>query len=101
MANTYQSIDIQGAGGSSQPPFTQTFVNASWVLSGGFYELVVPASIHGKGVNVQVQVFEQIDVSNFSEVITDIKVSTIGDVTVIIEQTPDTRFDGKVVIVGE
>jgi len=88
-----------GAGGGSVP-YQGTILIASWVLNGATYELLIPESSHGKGAIIAVQVFE-LSGGVYSEVEVDIRISASGDITLIIQSSPDLRFDGKLIVIGE
>lgn len=100
MANTYQSIDLNGnvGGGGSNPPYTSSFLIANWSLNVSVYEISVPEATHERGANIIVQVFE-LTGGVYKEVDVDIEISATGDVKIIIDS--DLRFDGKVNITGE
>ena len=100
MALTYSNINIvpEGGGGST-PPFSSTFSIGSWTLLVTDYFINIPESSHNFGTDTQVQVFELVG-SDYIEVETEILINPTGDVKININQTPDTRFAGKIVIVG-
>jgi len=101
VANTYDSINLDSAGGSgSQPTTSVSFLIANWTLNVSEYEITVLASVHTRGVNPQVQVFEKVGTDHV-EVVTDIVVQSNGDIIIKIAQTPDVRFDGKIIIIGD
>lgn len=100
MANTYQSINMDAVGGSSQPPYQESFLSGSWVLNVDIYEIVIPKATHDKGTIISVQVFEKV-VNDYIEVGTTVIVDTAGNLTLQVSTVPDLRFEGRVVIVGE
>lgn len=101
MANTYNNINIVpvGGGGPSNPPFSSVFSIGSWTLLGSEYFINVPESSHGLGIELQVQVFEESG-TDYVEVDTQVLINASGDVKITINQIPENRFDGKIVIVG-
>jgi len=89
-------IDFQVTG-SSVPPYVGTFTEASWALDGDSYLIQVAESVHLKGVNPSIQVFEEIS-GDFEEVETKIELNASGDVSILVSQFPDLRFSGKIII---
>lgn len=88
---------ISTTGGSSSPGYSQTLNSGAWVAGVGVYTITILQSVHGKGTNPQVQVFQSVG-PDYEEIITGITLSPLGDVTLTINSTPDARFDGKVII---
>ena len=99
MANKYVLINATGSGGGSAETFTQSFNNTTdWgAASGGFYTIAIPQSTHGKSIQPLVQLYEA-DSGDFAQVDAEIVISVAGDVNIIVTETIDTRFTGKVVI---
>jgi hypothetical protein len=77
--------------------YVQTFTTATFGASGGNYILTITAATHGLGTSPGVEVFELVG-SDYVVIISSILVNTSGDVTISVNQTPDARFNGKVVI---
>lgn len=75
--------------------YDQSFIISNWVLNAPDYELTILASTHGLGTKVDGTVYEKISTDHI-EVLTDILVTSIGDVILKINSVPDTRFDGRV-----
>lgn len=105
MGRTYKRIALNpnlggGSGGSGNPSFSSSFTIASWSLNVDQYELSIPEVTHDRGSNPLVQVFE-LDGSEFKEVQVDIEVDGSGNIKIIVDSSPDLRFDGKVNIIGE
>ena len=99
MANTYQSINLNGnGGGGSNPPYSSTFLIATWSLNGSVYEIDIPEATHGRGAEIVVQVFE-LTGGVYKEVEVDIEITSAGNITIIVDS--DLRFDGKINITGE
>lgn len=77
--------------------YLANFIIASWTLSAGEYVIEYPKTLHSKGDNPIVQVFE-LELGQYSPVIMTVEVTNIGLVRLRIPQTPDLRFEGKVII---
>lgn len=79
-------------------PFVDTFLVADWGTSGGLYTLSVLAATHAKGVSPLVQVFEE-DTGKYIQVGIAVEIdSGNGNITLSVSQSPDLRFNGKIVI---
>lgn len=89
-------IDFQVTGGST-PPHVASFVSGDWVSDSGQYQITVLAGTHLKGINPTVQIYEDV-LGLFEEIEAPIELNTLGDITIIVEQTPDLRFSGKMII---
>jgi len=101
MAKIYKSINLDSSGGgSSTPPYGQSFSIATWSSSGSVYEIDILEATHEQGANVIVQVFELVS-GVYREVELDIIASPAGNVTIEVSLSPDLRFAGKIVIKGE
>jgi hypothetical protein len=91
---------LQFVGGASKPT-SQANITAlgDWGSPvSGQYSLTILASTHGMGPNPIVEVLEDMT-THFEVVIPDmIKINASGDVTVVVPETPDLRFLGKVLI---
>lgn len=83
--------------GTGATKFSQDFLIADWILNGTQYEITVLATTHNKGVNPIVQVVEN-NTGIYSLILTSYDISVSGDITLIVSQTPDNRFDGKIII---
>lgn len=82
------------------PNYVQTFnATTDWGSSlGGFYTIVIPVSTHGKGSNPVIQVFELIG-SDYDIVDTTIFIDSItSSISIKSLQSPDSRFQGKIII---
>lgn len=77
--------------------YTRSFSTGDWVLNGADYEFTILASVHTKGSNLQIQVYQQ-NGANYEEVIVGINVLASGNVVLTVSSTPDARFNGKVLI---
>lgn len=75
---------------------TAVFTPASFTLVVDQYIFTVPVSTHLKD-NPIVSVYET-NGSNFDEVTVSIKILANKDVELIVPQTPDLRFTGKLII---
>lgn len=97
----FSGLDFVGSGGSSPSGpavrHVQSFSTLDWALASPYYELTVSAGTHGKGVNPSVNVYELVD-GDYEQVGLVIKISPLGDVVLQITASPDTRFNGVVVI---
>lgn len=88
-----------GSSSSAASRYSNTFIVGDWTgPSGGLYSLTVSESSHNKGINPQVQVFE-LSGSDYILINVDVVISSLGDVTLNVSQTPDNRFAGKYVII--
>ena len=65
--------------------------------SGGSYTITISEAVHLKGTIPRVQVFEKNGI-NYDNVVTSFSVSNTGQVSLIVNQTPDSRFSGKILI---
>lgn len=109
MASTYKlnvftgELDIVGATGGGpavqSPNYVATFNNPiSWgAASGGNYSLVIPVATHGKGQNPVVQILE-LSGSDYITIGISHKVDALGNITIQVSETPDLRFNGKIII---
>jgi hypothetical protein len=102
MAGKYVKINIAstgggGGGGSSTPPYSYSFTIGTWSLSGSEYSINIPQSTHLKGANPIIQAYE-LSGSNYIEVLQYIEINGSGDVTLKLNQLPDIRYAGKVII---
>jgi hypothetical protein len=101
MADIFKTIDPVSGGGGGGTPYTQTFTAGSFSgPSGGEYSITTLQSTHDKGTSPIVQVYEKIG-SNFFEINVSIEVNPSGDVIIAVNEVPDLRFEGKIVIQGE
>lgn len=91
--------DFTGSAAPAPAPsnYVQTFATGAFVLVGSDYTLTIPAATHGLGVSPGVEVFELVG-SDYQSIITLVSINPSGDVTILVNQTPDNRFNGKVVI---
>ena len=101
MADIFKTINPEVSGGGSSTPYTATFTAGSFTgPSGGEYSITTLQSTHSKGTSPIVQVYEKIG-SNFFEIQLSIEVNPTGDVIISVNEVPDLRFEGKIVIQGE
>lgn len=105
MAHTYKLINASGSGGSGSgaTAYTSSFNNTTdWgAASGGYYTITITEATHGKGTKPIVQiyelvsgVYEQVDVDRLG-------IAANGDVTIRVPESLDTRFTGRITILGE
>lgn len=96
-------FDIKGTSGGSptvQNPNYQLIFNSTtdWGSpSGGIYTMSIPASTHGKGTKPIVQVLE-LNGGSFIMIGLASKMDASGNITLEVNQTPDNRFSGKIII---
>jgi len=83
--------------GTGNTKYSLDFLSSDFVLGAGQYELTVLASVHNKGTTPIVQVVED-NLGEFSLVSTLHDIAANGDVTIIVSETPDNRFNGKIII---
>lgn len=77
--------------------YIDQFVIADFVSNSGEYWLEYNEATHQKGVNPVVQVLE-LTAGQYSSVITTIEITNAGIVRIRVPQSPDLRFDGKIII---
>lgn len=90
-----------GGGGGTADRFVETFNNTTdWSgPSSGLFSLIVTAATHTKGTNPNVQVYELVS-GNYELVQPNsIVINVSGDVTITALETPDTRFNGLILII--
>jgi hypothetical protein len=103
MANTYKAVNTTqgmggGGGGNSGESFFVNFSTVDWNLSGDQYVITVLKSDHEKGTAPGVQVFV-IEAGHYVKCeVNNISINNDGDITISIPQSPDLRFNGRVVI---
>ena len=85
----------------ASPRYVDNFnATTDWgVASGGYYSYTVLASVHERGTNPTVDVFELVG-ADYNKVEPDlISVNASGDITIRVPENPDCRFEGRMVIV--
>lgn len=103
MSGKYKKINIAdtgggGGGGSGTSPYSHTFSIGSWGSpSGGEYSFTVSQTTHLKGINPLVQIYESSG-GSFIEVIQYLEINSSGDITLKINELPDIRYAGKLII---
>ena len=105
--NIYRFINAEapssgGGGSTGATTYVQTFdASSAWgSASGGFYTITITAGTHSKGVNPQVQIFEN-NSGSFDDVDVDrLRVDSSGNITFRVPDSPDSRFAGKINILG-
>jgi len=93
-------LDLVDSGGSQSPNYQVVFNNTTdWGSpSGGYYSLNVLAASHGKGLNPVIQVYELVG-SDYELITAAVSIdSSTGDVTIGVVETPDSRFEGKLIL---
>jgi len=78
--------------------YVQTFVSGDWTgPSGGEYSLVINEAAHLKGVYPTVTIYELVS-GSYEEVTCSITIDNSGLITIKVLETPDNRFNGRVII---
>lgn len=96
-------FDIKGSGGGAptvqSPNYQQSFnATTDWgAPSGGIYSISIPVSTHSKGSNPIVQILE-LSGADFIMIGLASKMDASGNITLEVNQTPDNRFAGKIII---
>jgi len=94
-------VGSSGGGGSPSGPaerYFATFNNTSdWTSNSPEYTHTVTAATHGKGSNPNVSVYELVS-GNYEAINVNISITTGGDVTIKVSETPDNRFTGLILI---
>jgi hypothetical protein len=89
-----------GGGSPQTPNYVQLFnATTDWGSpSGGFYTITIPLATHNKGNNPVIQVFE-LNGIDYDIVDTTIYIdSATSAISIKALQSPDSRFEGKIVI---
>ena len=100
ISGEFDFVGTSGGGPAVQSPnYVATFNNPiSWgAASGGNYSLVIPVATHGKGQNPVVQILE-LSGSDYMTIGISHKVDSLGNITIQVSETPDLRFNGKIII---
>lgn len=100
ISGEFDIVGTTGGGAAVQSPnYVATFSNpVSWGLpSAGEYTLTVPVATHGKGQNPIVQILE-LSGSDYVTVAISHKVDSLGNIIIQVSETPDLRFNGKVIV---
>lgn len=98
-------LDITGSGGGggSTPAsrYTQTFnATTDWgAASGGFYTINILQAAHTRGANPVVQILETSGPDFILINVDLVTISSTGDVSFRVQDVPDLRFAGKIIIV--
>jgi len=92
-------LDLVNDSASQSPNYQQTFVAGDFTGPfSGYYQIIVAASTHQKGLHPIVQVFELVG-PEYEKVETSVSVDiSTGDLKIGVVSSPDARFDGKVII---
>lgn len=98
-------LDFTGAAGASPSGpaerYTETFdATTDWgSASGGLYTINILVATHGKGINPNVLVFEDVS-GNFEKVEPNQTIiDASGNISITTLETPDTRFAGKILVI--
>lgn len=95
-------LDLTGADGTTStvaPRYTQTITNPNWVINGSDYSITILQATHQKNTTSSIVCFEEVSPGLFEQVYPNITINTIGDITIKVNQTPDLRFSGKLIII--
>jgi hypothetical protein len=77
--------------------YSETFVVGDWVgPSGGSYTITIPKTSHLQ-TQPECSVFE-LSGSDYIEVIVGVRVTTTDDVVLTVNNVPDNRFSGRIII---
>lgn len=87
-----------GSGGLAERYFATFNATSDWTLSSPNYTRTILASTHGKGTTPNVSVYET-NGADYDLVNILIKINASGDVTMITNESPDTRFAGLILII--
>lgn len=81
------------------PNYVATFSTpTSWGSpSAGNYTLTVPVATHGKGQNPIVQILE-LSGPNYVTIAISHTVDPSGNIIIQVSETPDLRFNGKIIV---
>jgi hypothetical protein len=66
--------------------------------AGGFYTITVTAAMHGKGVSPMVQTYKKSGTDYDKNEPDRVRVSSTGSVAIRVDEAPDLRFEGKIII---
>lgn len=97
-------LDFTGAGGGGGGGPAERYVSSfnattDWGSpSGGNYSITISHATHTRGTNPNIQVFEN-NAGVFSAVTVGISVNGAGDVTISVNEVPDLRFQGAILII--
>lgn len=95
--NTGKNIEDSGVAITEVLAYSQTFVVADWVgPSAGAYTLTIPKSTHLQ-TQPECSVFE-LDGLDYIEVTVGVRVTPADDIILTVNEVPDNRFDGRVII---
>jgi hypothetical protein len=91
-----------GGGGGGGAVYSETF-NASgdWSgPSGGYYTITVLEATHEQGTTPMVQVYELVGALYEQVDVDRVAINGSGDVTIRVTENIDTRFEGRITIIG-
>ncbi len=89
-----------GGGGGPAERYVSTFnATTDWGSpSGGSYSITVLQATHTRGTNPNIQVYEN-NAGIYSLVSVNVEVNGSGDVTINVNEIPDLRFAGAILII--
>ena len=90
-----------GGGSSTSANYEQLFnATTDWGSpSAGVYTFVLLQATHAKGTKLNINVYE-LNGSDYQSVGITSKINGTGDITLEVLQSPDNRFEGKIIIGG-
>ena len=94
------NFDYYSSGGAQSANYVLTFNNSTdWgVASGGYYTITILQGTHNKGTDPVIQVFE-LNGTDYDVVDTTVFIDSITNaISIKALETPDSRFQGKIVI---
>lgn len=100
LSGQFDFVGTSGGPVVQSPNYVQTFnATTDWgAASGGFYTITIPLATHSKGNNPVIQIFELIG-SDYDVVETTVFIDSVtGAISFKALQSPDSRFQGKIVI---
>jgi hypothetical protein len=100
FTGTLDYYEASGGPGVQSPNYVQTFnATTDWgAASGGFYTIIIPLVTHAKGSNPVIQICELIG-GEYDVVETTVFIdSATSAISIKALETPDSRFEGKIVI---
>lgn len=95
--NVQEAIDQLFEGITPEAKYELSFNTSSWLINGEFYEIVVTQTVHKKGTNPVVNVFETIESEDHS-LLVNIIVDDNGNIKIQTTASPDNRFSGKLIV---
>lgn len=98
------NLDLVGTSSGPSPGgpaerFSTIFnATSSWTLASPDYTIAITAGVHGKGTTPNVQIYELVS-GSYELVYPTISIDVSGNVTIKVNESPDTRFAGAILII--